>query len=308
MKQVKNKKPADFIKPLNINGLQGRMLHMPAPKGNSKEILFIYGHHSSLERWWGIAQVLNRYGAVTMPDLPGFGGMDSFYKIGKKPDIDTLADYLASLIKLKYKRKKVKIVGLSFGFVVATRMLQRYPDLSKNVTILTSIAGFAHKNDFSFSKTRYSFYLTLSWFFKHKIPAIVFKNIALNPLIIKTIYAKTHNAKNKFTNLSKVELKSMLEFETYLWHVNDVRTHMYTTFEFMRLNNCEIKVDMPLHHIEAKGDQYFDSYTTKQHLNVIFPKVSVYTATLDKHAPSIIADEQQAAHMFPASFLKILSS
>ena len=68
--------PADYIVPLNINGLDGRLLHMPAPEGKSKnmEILFIYGHHSSIERWWGVVQVLNRYGAVTMPDLPGFGG------------------------------------------------------------------------------------------------------------------------------------------------------------------------------------------------------------------------------------------
>src|SRR5581483_6795608 len=77
--------PADYIVPLNMNGLQGRMLHLPAPAGRKREILLLYGHHSSLERWWGIAQVLNRYGAVTMPDLPGFGGMDSLYKIGRKP-------------------------------------------------------------------------------------------------------------------------------------------------------------------------------------------------------------------------------
>src|ERR1039458_3592274 len=78
---------ADYIVPLNINGMDGRMLRLPAPKGKPAELLFVYGHHSSLERWWGLAQVMNRYGAVTMPDLPGFGGMDSFYKIGKKPSI-----------------------------------------------------------------------------------------------------------------------------------------------------------------------------------------------------------------------------
>src|SRR6266536_475449 len=77
--------PADFIVPLDVNGLSGRMLHMPAPKGKGAEILIIYGQHSSLERWWGLMQYINHYGAVTMPDLPGFGGMESFYKLGKKP-------------------------------------------------------------------------------------------------------------------------------------------------------------------------------------------------------------------------------
>ena len=147
--------PADYIVPLNMNGLQGRMLHLPAPKGKNREILLIYGHHSSLERWWGLAQVLNRYGAVTMPDLPGFGGMESFYKIGKKPSIDNLADYLAAFVKLRYKRRRVTIVGMSFGFVIATRMLQRFPDLVKKVDLMISIVGFAHRDDFIFSKTRY---------------------------------------------------------------------------------------------------------------------------------------------------------
>ena len=110
--------PAEYIVPLEINGLTGRMLHMPAEGKHKSEILFIYGQHSSLERWWGLIQYLHHYGAVTVPDLPGFGGMDSFYKIGQKPTIDNLADYLAAFMKMRYRHKKVVIVGLSFGFVV----------------------------------------------------------------------------------------------------------------------------------------------------------------------------------------------
>src|SRR5580700_10469282 len=156
---------ADYIVPLNINGLDGRMLRMPAPPKKNAELLFIYGHHSSIERWWGMMQVLNRYGAVTMPDLPGFGGMDSFYKIGKKPSIDNMADYLAAFVKMRYKRKPVTIVGMSFGFVVATRMLQRFPELAKKVDLLVSVAGFAHRDDFTFSVTRYWSYRSISRLF-----------------------------------------------------------------------------------------------------------------------------------------------
>ena len=78
----------EFIVPLNVNGMRGRMLHLPAPnKNKTKEILLVYGHHASLERMYSFAQVINKYGIVTMPDLPGFGGMDSFYKIGKRQNI-----------------------------------------------------------------------------------------------------------------------------------------------------------------------------------------------------------------------------
>ena len=96
------KNPSDFITPLIINGLHGRVLHIDATKKTAAnlEILLIYGHHASLERMFGIVEDIAQYGNVTVPDLPGFGGMDSFYKIGEKPTLDNLADYLATFIKL----------------------------------------------------------------------------------------------------------------------------------------------------------------------------------------------------------------
>src|SRR5205085_8468415 len=88
-----------YLSPLSINGMDGRMLYMPAPKNKNRDIVIVYGHHTSIERMFGFARFLNRYGSVTIPDFPGFGGMESFYKIGKKPTIDNLADYLAAFIK-----------------------------------------------------------------------------------------------------------------------------------------------------------------------------------------------------------------
>src|ERR1044072_6623658 len=131
--------PSDYIMPLNMNGLQGRVRHTPAPKNRQCEMLFVYGHHSSLARWFGLMQNLNRYAAVTMPDLPGFGGMDSFYKIGEEATLDNLADYLAAFVKMRYKRRRVTIAGMSLGFVIVTRMLQRYPDLTKKVDMVVSL-------------------------------------------------------------------------------------------------------------------------------------------------------------------------
>ena len=125
--------PREYVVSLNMNGLRGRMLRMPAKKSKKREILLVYGHHSSLERMYSLAEVLNDYGAVTLPDLPGFGGMNSFYKLGEKPDMDTMADYLASVVKLRYKSRRITIVGVSYGFTVVTRMLQLYPDIAKKV-------------------------------------------------------------------------------------------------------------------------------------------------------------------------------
>lgn len=300
--------PADYIMPLNMNGLQGRMMYMPAPSGKKREILFMYGHHSSLERWFGLAQVLNRYGALTAPDLPGFGGMESFYKIGKKPTIDNMADYLAAFVKLRYKRKPVTIVGLSFGFVVATRMLQRYPDLTKKVDMLISVAGFAHKDDFLFTPLRYWGYRSMSRVFSLPITSSIFRGIALHPTTLRVFYARTHNAKRKLGDLGEEELQQMLEVEIWLWRNNDLRTYMYTSNQILRLDNCKRQINLPVWHVGVDGDHFFDNELVEQHLQVIFTKLnSMKLSGLTKHAPTVIASEKDATPFIPAKLRRILS-
>lgn len=300
--------PADYIMPLNMNGLQGRMLYMKAPKGRNREILFVYGHHSSLERWFGLMQNLNRYGAVTMPDLPGFGGMDSFYKIDEKATLDKFADYLAAFIKLRYKRRKVTIAGMSLGFVIATRMLQRYPDLTKKVDMLVSIAGFAHHDEFTFSRARRFMYLTMARTFSLPIAAGFFRHVALNPFLLKKVYRHTHNAKAKFHGLIEEELEEMLNFEVRLWHDNDVRTYMQTSKEFLQLDNCQLKVDLPVYHVVIEADQYFDNHVVEQHFRIIFSEYhEVARLNVANHAPSVIADAKSAAPFVPPKLRRLLS-
>jgi len=299
--------PSDFIVPLNMNGLQGRMLHLPAPKGKNREILLIYGHHSSLERWWGLAQVLNRYGSVTMPDLPGFGGMESFYKIGKKPSIDNLADYLAAFVKMRYKRRRVTIVGMSFGFVIATRMLQRFPELVKKVDLLVSLVGFAHRDDFTFSKLRYWSYRVMTKVFSTSLAAAFFHGVVLQPFFIRRIYGKTHNAKNKFQGLTAEQTKEMIEVEVGLWRDNDARTYMFTTQQFLMLDNCRSQIDLPIWHVGVKNDHFFDNNVVEQHLRVIFTDFIGMTINMTKHAPTVIAEAKDAAPFIPAKLRRMLA-
>ena len=303
----KQQNPADYIVPLNMNGLQGRMLHMPAPKNSVGEILFVYGHHSSLERWWGLMQNLNRYGAVTMPDLPGFGGMDSFYKIGEQASLDDFADYLAAFIKMRYKRSRVTIAGMSFGFVIVTRMLQRYPDLAKKITMVVSIAGFAHRDDFTFTKPRGMFYRLASRFFSLPGAAGFFRHVCLNPLVIRTIYRHTHNAKDKFRDMTGEALQETTDFEIHLWHANDVRTHMRTCADFLNLDNTKAKVNLPVYHVAIAADRYFDNQVVEQHMRMIFSEFNLISMLkVDNHAPSIIADAKSAAPFIPPKLRRLL--
>lgn len=307
MKDTANKQVSDYIVPLNMDGLSGRMLHIPAPAHKTREILFIYGHHSSIERWWGVIQDLNQYGAVTVPDLPGFGGMDSMYKHGEEATIDNLADYLAAFIKLRYKRKQVSIAGLSFGFVVVTRMLQRYPELVKKVDLLVSVVGFAHKDDFIFSKIRYTAYRTTAWVFSHRLPAIFFRRVFLQEVLIRAVYGHTRNAKQKFTNKQRIERREIMDMEVNLWHTNDIRTYAKTLFEFLNLDNCKKQINLPVWHVSVKADRYFNNSYVEQHMRIIFTDFHDNPCKLDTHAPSVIADKKASAPLIPQKIRQLLS-
>lgn len=309
MQNHKDPDPAQFITPLNMNGLQGRMLRLPASKPTTRELLVVHGHHSMLERWWGLIQNFNAYGNVTMPDLPGFGGMDSFYKIGQKPTLDNLADYLASFIKLRYKRRRITIVGISFGFVVATRMLQRYPELVKKVDLMVSCVGFAHQDDFLFTRRRMFMYRALSRVVSIPPAPLIFHKLFLNKWVLRYAYTKTHNARHKFeAAAAQPEMFSaVLETELKLWHINDLRTQAFTTNEFLHLDNCKKQIDVPVYHVHAKIDYYFNNDIVEQHFKVIFNEYKGFELDLKTHAPSVNATKQEAAQFVPAKLRRALA-
>lgn len=307
MAKQNDKKPEDFIVPLNMNGLNGRMLRLPPPKGKRREILFVYGQHSSLERWWGLVMELNKYGGLTCPDLPGYGGMDSFYKIGRTPTMDNMADYLAAFIKLRYKNRRVTIAGMSVGFAIVTRMLQRYPELVKRVDLLVSIVGFAHHEDFVFSKPRVVMYKTASRFFALKAPAWVFQHIFLHPAWLRRAYHHSRLAKQKFEGKEADEFTKTMDAEVLLWSINDIRTQMFTNVQMFTLDNCQKQVDLPVWHVDVSDDRYFDHRIVEQHFRVIFNDFKSARSKVDNHAPSIIADAKTAAPYVPRELRRALS-
>jgi pimeloyl-ACP methyl ester carboxylesterase len=302
--------PADYIVPLNIGGLQGRMLKLPGSGRGNRNLLFVYGHHSTLERWWGLTEVLSEFGEVIAPDLPGFGGMDSFYKVGQKPNIDNMADYLAAFVKWRYKRqKKITLVGMSFGFVVITRMLQRYPELTVKVDVLISIVGFAHQDDFLFSPTRHRIYSAVSATLARRIPAFVFRYVALNPTILRLAYSRTYNAKKKFAAaVDKADARRMMDVEVVLWHKNDVKTHWTTTHEMLNLDNCKAQIDLPVWHVSTANDHFFNHAVVEQHMRVIFKSFQSAETMTASHAPSVIADAEAAQPLVPKKLRRFLET
>jgi pimeloyl-ACP methyl ester carboxylesterase len=301
--------PKTYIDPLHINGLSGRVMHVPG-QSNAKaqrQILVVYGHHSSLERWWGLAQNFADFGDVTMPDLPGFGGMDSFYTIGMKPTLDNYADYLAAYVKMRYSRKKVAIVGISFGFLVVTRMLQKYPELNGKIEVLISAMGFTRYDEFTFSPSRYRFYIWASKIMTLRPLNSMVGLLCYNKPVLRALYTRSHNAKHKFKSINNAkQFEKTLDMEVALWRANDYRSHWSTTLQMLHVDHCDVAIQLPVWHVYTENDNYFNNSIVEQHMNIVFSNFVPLKIDVHAHAPSVIATKRQAASFMPKDLRELL--
>lgn len=283
-----------------MDKLRGRMLIASSKKPKvNRQILLLYGHHASLERIESIAEVLSEYGTVTVPDFPGFGGMDSFNKIGEENTIEAFADYLAAFVKMRYKNRRFVIAGMSFGFIVATRMLQKYPELVKKVDLMVSIVGFTHKDDFKIKPMTMFLWKTAITLLKFAPCRWFFKYVVINPIMLRLFYAKMPVSKNKFVGLTKEEFKRNINFEIYLWQCNDVKTWIETAAAMLDVDITKQKVPLTLHHVSVSGDHFFNGAVVEQHMRIIFDDFVEYRTKMTSHAPSLIADEKTVESLFP---------
>ncbi len=300
--------PKKLVGQLNINHLNGRIVYIPNKK-KTREQLFVYGHHSSLERVYGILDDLSQYGPVTAPDLPGFGGMDSLYKIGEEPSIDNLADYLAAVIKLRYRKRRFTVIGFSIGSAITTRMLQKYPELTEQVDDVISVAGFTNASDFKFSPTRMKIYKSIAYFFSSTWGASFFRYVFLNSIVLKTAYRYTPNARHKFKDMPKEEFKKMIRFEVELWQCNDVRTYMRTGISMLSLDLSKWKVNKRIRHISVgEADQYFRDDVVAKNMKQIYKSFRASRADMKNHAPSVIASKEESFPIVPKDIRKLLNT
>jgi hypothetical protein len=169
------------------------------------------------------------------------------------------------------------------------------------------VVGFAHHEDFTFKKTDMLAGRAMAKFLSWRLPATFFRNVCLHPLVLRKVYSKTRNARDRMKSVSRDDHPEIMDFEIHLWHANDVRTHWYSTGEFLKVDNCQWRVDLPVHHISVKADRYFDNHVVEQHLRVIFSDFTDYRSRMDSHAPSVVADMKTAAPLFPKKLRDILN-
>lgn len=307
MPKTAPKKPEDFIVPLNMNGLGGRMIKIPSKKkAKNREILFIAGQHTSIERVYGLVEYLSRFGNVTSPDLPGFGGMEPFYKIRQKPDIDNMADYLAAFIKLRYRNRRLTIIGVSYGFAVVTRMLQKYPEIAKRVDLLVSVSGIVHKKNFRWKKRNVIVMCNGARLFSRRSTAFVASRAGINAPLIKFLYKVAENKHPKLKDVDPSERTRRIQFEITLWKANDFRTWLATCVDMFTLDLTAHHVPLPVYHVSVDSDHYFDSSIVEQHMRMIYKDFTHVKGRGRAHAPSIISTAKDAAFFIPPTLRDIL--
>jgi len=295
-----------YIHPLKYKTLVGRQAII-GKKNVKLNIVYIYGTHSSLERSWGIIQALSDYGNLYAPDMPGFGGMDSLYKIKQVASIDNLADFIIDYLEHQFDGQKYCLIGLSFGFVVITRALQKKPQLKNNVLSLVSLSGFSKYDEFKFSRIRHFGYLQGSRFFDHYLLSRFFEKIVLSNFVLSNFYLRTYNAKNKLIG-SVMDYEKQVKFEVNLWHQNDVRTWLHTTREFLKLDNTKKKIDLNLLHVTAKNDNFFDYQKVINNFKLIFKQVDYDLVDFNSHSVSILANKSEAQTLIPKKLINLLNN
>jgi len=307
------KVPSRHLRRININKLRGRLLYLPAKKQTKypKKIVMLAGQHAAHERLYAVAQVLNDYGEVYSPDLPGFGGMTSFYKIGKQPTYDNYADYLYTFLKANRLTEDVWFFSWSFGAQVMTRMFQKYPHTQQWVKTPIAFVGFARGSDFNVSRWYKTWLFALIYPASTKWGARLLQAVAFNKFTIKFVMTIFSLTKAKMQNDNGNLRRDMKKMEEYLWTVNDRRTHAATAvmmFHSDLTRYSDDKIDLKLHNIITDSDQYFDNRRVKASFEKIYMGYKAYGIDLRVHTPSMIADKQEVQDMLSEEVIKLLSA
>lgn len=284
---------------------------MPAPKGKNKKIVYIHGQHHALERFYTIAEFLNDYGEVYMPDMPGFGGMDSFYTIDKQPTYDAYADYLYTYLKSQKLTSDLYILASSFGSQVMTRMFQKYPESVSWVKVPVAFVGFASGSNFHVSRLYKAFILALAYPASTRLGVAIINAVGFNPISMRIFLWIFSFIKSKMQHEDPATKKEMVAMERMLWSVNDHRTHAATALLMFKgdlRRFSKQKISHTLHNIMTDNDQYFDNQEVKDAFLELYEGYEASNLDLHVHAPSMIASKQDVAEMMPLGVKHLLEA
>lgn len=225
-----------------------------------------------------LSQALHKFGAVTVPDLPGLGGMSSFYSIGAQPTIENYASYLAAFIELRFHRKRrIVVVTIGEGSAFVTRLLQNHAKAADRIDSVISIGGILHHSDVPRSKWNR---LLLSASFRllsaHSIAWF------LNRLRFAWLIKATHAAKSQ-NNFNR-------QLDVELWQQTELRTYFNLKRQLLSLDLCNQKIHKPFRLVWANLPSHVDLRIVEQHALVVYQRVNQFIPKLTLRGWHDLAD------------------
>jgi pimeloyl-ACP methyl ester carboxylesterase len=298
---------AGMITPLEVRGLRGRMMVHPSRRadGGGRTIIFVYGIHASLERFYGVIHFFARFGRVMVPDLPGFGGMEPFYKVGQSPSLDGYGDYLAKFIEQEAPEGELTLVGLSYGFMVITRMLQRHAELHGRVRMILSVMGLALGRDLALKPVVRWLGIAMFAAGKRQPLAELAQFVMTRPWVLKLSYGANHP---KMQALAPEERPDFIAFEAFLWRCNDMRTYCSCLEELFRLHDTGARVPLEVQHIDTANDHWLNVRTTERDIRAQYADLTVHHSNLRHHGGTAYTDETEPEVMIPATVQALLEA
>jgi hypothetical protein len=135
----------------------------------------------------------------------------------------------------------------------------------------------------------------------------MFRHIGLSKAVLQNVYQRTilDNPKIKHS-ATQQDRRLQMDVEIWLWQHNDLRTQAATTAEFLRLDNCKMQIDLPVWHVSADSDQYFDHHLIEQHLRIIFKEVNIAHSKITNHTSNVVADEKEVMGLIPPELRRVM--
>ncbi len=279
----------DRIRTYAYRGLKGRYIFQRANGRSAKRVfLVVYGQHATIERCMPIVDALSEFGDVYLVDTPGFGGMEPAYSIGEYPSLDFYSGHLSHVFDTVLpKDKKITLFAVSYGFEITTCFLATHPRYHKRIQDVIGFVGLVSHKEFRISKGLLWIIKNIAcrpartaaggWFYKH----FVFRDWTL-----RVFYYFYSRISPRFHDLPRSEVWKHSKEQSWLWRVNDTRTHAATAWDFLFVNDLtNLRVDLPVIHIGVPDDHYLDHKRVAEDLKKIYKDVKEYELTLTSHAP-----------------------
>jgi hypothetical protein len=173
---------------------------------------------------------------------------------------------------------------------VATRMLQKYPSLVRRTSLVISINGYIHYEDYELPNK------------KRLLLAKSCKLLASLPLkqsLIDLIKRLDPAYFKLFANSNLNTLNSSHKLNT------DIYTLLKAIEILLTVDNCHKRINVPLKHIFTETE-LIDNNVQKQHLQIVYKNYKQYKVVAPKYLSENI--KKNASYLLPSAVRRVLAN